>query len=99
MVCLRKTTIRSQCGSYLIGVSRLAFPEQLIEAVFKAVLPTALGHLAPASSIMPPATPTPIWLRSRWPSRSPSVPTLTFHPSSKPPCRASTTSHFEVSLG
>lgn len=40
---------RPQCGSYLIGVSRLAFPEQLIEIVFKAVLPTALGHLAPAS--------------------------------------------------
>lgn len=32
---------RPQCASNLIGVSRLAFPEQLIEIVFKAVLPTA----------------------------------------------------------
>ena len=31
---------RPQCASNLIGVSRLAFPEQLIEIVFKAVLPT-----------------------------------------------------------
>src|ERR1700754_612287 len=30
---------RPQCASSLIGVSRLAFPEQLIEIVFKAVLP------------------------------------------------------------
>jgi enamine deaminase RidA (YjgF/YER057c/UK114 family) len=34
-------TARPQCGSNLIGVSRLAFPEQLIEIVFKAVLPPA----------------------------------------------------------
>jgi enamine deaminase RidA (YjgF/YER057c/UK114 family) len=33
-------TARPQCTSNLIGVSRLAFPEQLIEIVFKAVLPT-----------------------------------------------------------
>src|SRR3546814_17918892 len=32
-------TARPQCASNLIGVSRLAFPEQLIEIVFKAVLP------------------------------------------------------------
>ena len=32
---------RLQCASNLIGVSRLAFPEQLIEIVFKAVLPSA----------------------------------------------------------
>ena len=32
---------RLQCASNLIGISRLAFPEQLIEIVFKAVLPTA----------------------------------------------------------
>lgn len=32
---------RPQCASNLIGVSRLAFPEQLIEIVFKAVLPPA----------------------------------------------------------
>ncbi|SDD97795.1 Enamine deaminase RidA, house cleaning of reactive enamine intermediates, YjgF/YER057c/UK114 family [Cupriavidus sp. YR651] len=31
---------RPQCASNLIGVSRLAFPEQLIEIVFRAVLPT-----------------------------------------------------------
>jgi hypothetical protein len=31
-------TARPQCASNLIGVSRLAFPEQLIEIVFKAVL-------------------------------------------------------------
>jgi enamine deaminase RidA (YjgF/YER057c/UK114 family) len=30
-----------QCASNLIGVTRLAFPEQLIEIVFKAVLPPA----------------------------------------------------------
>jgi len=30
---------RPQCASNLIGVSRLAFPEQLIEIAFKAVLP------------------------------------------------------------
>jgi enamine deaminase RidA (YjgF/YER057c/UK114 family) len=30
---------RPQCASNLIGVTRLAFPEQLIEIVFKAVLP------------------------------------------------------------
>jgi enamine deaminase RidA (YjgF/YER057c/UK114 family) len=34
-------TARPQCASNLIGVSRLAFPEQLIEIVFKAVLPAA----------------------------------------------------------
>ena len=34
-------TVRPQCTSHLIGVSRLAFPEQLIEIVFKAVLPPA----------------------------------------------------------
>ena len=34
-------TARPQCASNLIGVSRLAFPEQLIEMVFKAVLPPA----------------------------------------------------------
>jgi enamine deaminase RidA (YjgF/YER057c/UK114 family) len=34
-------TARPQCASNLIGVSRLAFPEQLIEIVFKAVLPRA----------------------------------------------------------
>jgi enamine deaminase RidA (YjgF/YER057c/UK114 family) len=32
---------RPQCASNLIGVSRLAFPEQLIEIVLKAVLPPA----------------------------------------------------------
>ena len=32
---------RPQLASNLIGVSRLAFPEQLIEIVFKAVLPPA----------------------------------------------------------
>ena len=32
---------RPQCASNLIGVSRLAFREQLIEIVFKAVLPPA----------------------------------------------------------
>jgi len=32
-------TARPQCASNLIGVSRLAFPEQLIEIVFTAVLP------------------------------------------------------------
>jgi enamine deaminase RidA (YjgF/YER057c/UK114 family) len=31
-------TSRPQCASNLIGVSRLAFPEQLIEIAFKAVL-------------------------------------------------------------
>jgi enamine deaminase RidA (YjgF/YER057c/UK114 family) len=31
-------TARPQCASNLIGVSRLAFPEQLIEIAFKAVL-------------------------------------------------------------
>jgi enamine deaminase RidA (YjgF/YER057c/UK114 family) len=34
-------TARPQCASNLIGVSRLAFPEQLIEIVVKAVLPAA----------------------------------------------------------
>jgi enamine deaminase RidA (YjgF/YER057c/UK114 family) len=34
-------TARPQCASNLIGVSRLAFPEQLIEIVFEAVLPPA----------------------------------------------------------
>jgi len=34
-------TARPQCASNLIGVSRLAFPEQLIEIVFKAVLTPA----------------------------------------------------------
>lgn len=34
-------TARPQCASNLIGVSRLAFPEQLIEIVVKAVLPEA----------------------------------------------------------
>lgn len=34
-------TARPQCASNLIGVSRLAFPEQLIEIAFKAVLPRA----------------------------------------------------------
>jgi hypothetical protein len=34
-------TARPQCASNLIGVARLAFPEQLIEIVFKAVLPPA----------------------------------------------------------
>lgn len=33
-------TARPQCASNLIGVSRLAFPEQLIEIAFKAVLPS-----------------------------------------------------------
>ncbi|CAG9168990.1 hypothetical protein LMG23992_01366 [Cupriavidus laharis] len=33
--------VRPQCASNLIGVSRLAFPDQLIEIVFKAVLPRA----------------------------------------------------------
>ena len=32
-------TPRPQCASNLIGVTRLAFPEQLIEIAFKAVLP------------------------------------------------------------
>ena len=32
---------RPQCASNLIGVARLAFPEQLVEIVFKAVLPPA----------------------------------------------------------
>src|ERR1700755_944286 len=31
-------TVRPQCASNLIGVTRLAFPEQLIEISFKAVL-------------------------------------------------------------
>jgi enamine deaminase RidA (YjgF/YER057c/UK114 family) len=31
-------TARPQCASNLIGVARLAFPEQLIEIAFKAVL-------------------------------------------------------------
>ena len=35
------TTARPQCASNLIGVSRLAFPELLVEIVFKAVLPPA----------------------------------------------------------
>src|SRR5262249_40638775 len=34
-------TTRPLCASNLIGVTRLAFPEQLIEIVFKAVLPPA----------------------------------------------------------
>jgi len=34
-------TARPQCASNLIGVSRLAFPEQLVEIVFRAVLPPA----------------------------------------------------------
>jgi hypothetical protein len=34
-------TARPQCASNLIGVARLAFPEQLVEIVFKAVLPPA----------------------------------------------------------
>jgi enamine deaminase RidA (YjgF/YER057c/UK114 family) len=34
-------TARPQCASNLIGVARLAFPEQLIEIGFKAVLPGA----------------------------------------------------------
>ena len=34
-------TARPQCASNLIGVARLAFAEQLIEIVFKAVLPAA----------------------------------------------------------
>lgn len=32
-------TVRPQCASNLIGVSRLAFPEQLIEIAFRAVVP------------------------------------------------------------
>lgn len=32
-------TARPQCASNLIGVTRLAFPEQLIEIAFRAVLP------------------------------------------------------------
>lgn len=32
---------RPQCTSNLIGVTRLAFPEQIIEIAFKAVLPPA----------------------------------------------------------
>ena len=32
---------RPQCASNLIGVAKLAFPEQIIEIVFKAVLPPA----------------------------------------------------------
>jgi enamine deaminase RidA (YjgF/YER057c/UK114 family) len=32
---------RPRCASNLIGVARLAFPEQIIEIVFKAVLPPA----------------------------------------------------------
>jgi enamine deaminase RidA (YjgF/YER057c/UK114 family) len=32
------STARPQCASNLIGVTRLAFPEQLIEITFKAVL-------------------------------------------------------------
>ncbi len=35
---------RPRCASNLIGVSRLAFPEQLVEIVFKAVLPPVGGH-------------------------------------------------------
>jgi hypothetical protein len=31
-------TARPQCASNLIGVTRLAFPEQLIEITFKAML-------------------------------------------------------------
>ena len=49
---------RPQCASNLIGVSRLAFPEQLIEIVFKAVLPPAsTGGGAPSidgSAVAPP---------------------------------------------
>jgi enamine deaminase RidA (YjgF/YER057c/UK114 family) len=34
-------TARPQCASNLIGVARLAFPEQIIEVAFRAVLPPA----------------------------------------------------------
>jgi enamine deaminase RidA (YjgF/YER057c/UK114 family) len=34
-------TARPQCASDLIGVAGLAFPEQLVEIVFKAVVPPA----------------------------------------------------------
>ena len=34
-------TARPQCASNLIGVTRLAFPEQLIEITFKAMLSEA----------------------------------------------------------
>lgn len=37
---------RPQCASDLIGVSRLVFPEQLIEIVLKAALPTAWSLIA-----------------------------------------------------
>ena len=33
-------TDRPQCASNLIGVARLAFPEQIIEIAFRAVLPS-----------------------------------------------------------
>ena len=39
--CAKKATPRPQCASNLIGVARLTFPEQLVEIVFKAVLPPA----------------------------------------------------------
>lgn len=37
-------TARPQCASNLIGVSRLAFPEQIIEIAFKAVLAQTDTH-------------------------------------------------------
>lgn len=52
-------TARPQCASNLIGVVRLAFPAQLIEIVFKAVLPPAYrtqGRLRSAAGGLTSAT-------------------------------------------
>lgn len=38
-------TERPQCASNLIGVTRLAFPEQIVEISFKAMLPRAVKAL------------------------------------------------------
>ena len=35
------STDRPQCASNLIGVTRLAFPAQIVEIAFRAVLPPA----------------------------------------------------------
>jgi hypothetical protein len=47
-------TARPQCASNLIGVSRLVFPEQLIETVFKAVLPLQLSQRTGPKRSRPP---------------------------------------------
>ena len=47
---------RPQCSSDLIGISRLAFPEQLIEIVFTAVLSSSIdGRQRAARSMDPPS--------------------------------------------